>query len=386
VARAPVKAVVMFAAVVLAGLTGFGGAQWTDATFTNTKTVTGNVLATAGLSAPTALVVTPDNGTLVLTWGITSSTYADGYQVYRAAASGGPYTNVATVAGRATATWTDTTPPGGVNYYKLAAYRYNWLSAETAVSQGAAGPATLTYNGTTNVTVPPGVNTVHIKVAGGADNFSDLGAVVDGDMAVVPGDVLHLVFGPRNANNGGDTRLTRNVLPQAVFAEGGWEDQGDFADGVPVWNAGQVTGVTTPTNSGAPYVQLTFPLTVTASYNYTGSTSQYFTVPAGVTFVSLAAKGSPDDGAEFSGGIATGDLVVTPGQVLDLRLTRDNFNHCFDAQVYRPYPTMLLAANGGQWYGEQDGTGSVGGSMTNGTAQWGGWWSAATATITYTRP
>ena len=133
------------AVVVMAGLAGLGGAHWTGATFTDTKTVTGNTLGTATLQAPTALVVTANAATLVLTWGVTPSTYADGYFVYRAAASGGPYTNVATVAGRATATWIDAAPLGGTNWYKLTAYRYNWLSAETTESQGTvAVPSVLT--------------------------------------------------------------------------------------------------------------------------------------------------------------------------------------------------------------------------------------------------
>lgn len=55
----------------------------------------------------------------VLTWDQTPDTYATGYTVHRSTTSGSGYTQVGSVAGRATTTWTDTTPDlaVGVTYY-----------------------------------------------------------------------------------------------------------------------------------------------------------------------------------------------------------------------------------------------------------------------------
>jgi len=64
-------------------------------------------------SAPTGLTATPGDGRVALTW--TASSGAASYNVKRSAASGGPYTTIAT--GVSTTSYTDTTVANGTTYY-----------------------------------------------------------------------------------------------------------------------------------------------------------------------------------------------------------------------------------------------------------------------------
>jgi hypothetical protein len=76
-------------------------------------------VATELLDPPTGLGASATGATVTLTWTASPDTGADGYQVLRAAASGGPYTLVSTVTPASTATTTDT-PGNGTWYYVLA--------------------------------------------------------------------------------------------------------------------------------------------------------------------------------------------------------------------------------------------------------------------------
>ena len=67
-----------------------------------------------------------------VTWTATASTFADGYQVFRSATSGGPYTLIGTVAGRTTTTFTDTDVTFLTTYhYVVQATRNLWRSANS---------------------------------------------------------------------------------------------------------------------------------------------------------------------------------------------------------------------------------------------------------------
>ena len=85
------------------------------------------VSRTPGLnpSAPSNLIVTVDAANKpFLQW--TPSDHFSGFNIYRSSSSGGPFTLAGTSAG---ASYTDTTPIGGMNYYKVKAF---WGSSETA--------------------------------------------------------------------------------------------------------------------------------------------------------------------------------------------------------------------------------------------------------------
>ena len=67
-----------------------------------------------------------------VTWTASSSIFADGYQVFRSANSGGPYTLIGTVAGRTTTTFTDADVTFLTTYhYVVQATRNLWRSVNS---------------------------------------------------------------------------------------------------------------------------------------------------------------------------------------------------------------------------------------------------------------
>jgi hypothetical protein len=97
----------------------------TGASFTAPSTNPSNQLATATLAAPTAVSATlqANGGTVRLAWTATSSAWASGHRVYRAASSGGPYTLIQQIAPNATVTYDDV-PGAGIFFYVVRGY-YN---------------------------------------------------------------------------------------------------------------------------------------------------------------------------------------------------------------------------------------------------------------------
>src|SRR5262245_36565707 len=79
--------------------------------------------APTSLSAAAALLLRVN-----LTWTATVDTRATGYLVLRSTTNGGPYTQVATVAGASTTSYQDTVPLPGLYYYVLETYIGNWTS------------------------------------------------------------------------------------------------------------------------------------------------------------------------------------------------------------------------------------------------------------------
>ena len=66
-----------------------------------------------------------------LNWAATPDTYAQGYRILRSTTNGGPYTQVGSVVGRSTTSFTDT--GGGLSllttyYYVVVAYAASWTS------------------------------------------------------------------------------------------------------------------------------------------------------------------------------------------------------------------------------------------------------------------
>jgi hypothetical protein len=110
----------------------------TAALFTDSPGVGSNALSTATLQPPTGLAATAGCQTLApkitLNWTATSSTFADGYDVFRSTTNGGPYTLRAHVSGRTTTTYTETS---GLNtnttyYYVLRSTANSWDSVDSS--------------------------------------------------------------------------------------------------------------------------------------------------------------------------------------------------------------------------------------------------------------
>jgi hypothetical protein len=87
-------------------------------------------MTTDTLAPPTVLIAS-NGASAGLAWTITNDAYATGYQVHRAAVSGGPYSQVATVTPRAATSTTDTPATSGTYYYVLRSYFQSWVSANS---------------------------------------------------------------------------------------------------------------------------------------------------------------------------------------------------------------------------------------------------------------
>lgn len=101
-----------------------------------------STLSTTQLAAPTGLSATPGcNGLsakVTLSWTATSSTYATGYDVYRAVGAGSS-TLLASVSGRTTTTYTDTSVSLLTSYTYVVRARYqSWSKASSSASATTA--------------------------------------------------------------------------------------------------------------------------------------------------------------------------------------------------------------------------------------------------------
>ena len=118
--------VVLALSTVAAGLS--------QALFVEAVANSSNVFSTTTLAAPTGVSASVSGTTVNLSWTATSSTNASGHRVLRGTASGGPYTQIAQIAGRSTTTYADT-PGAGTFYYVVRAYYdaggANWFSANS---------------------------------------------------------------------------------------------------------------------------------------------------------------------------------------------------------------------------------------------------------------
>ena len=104
------------------------------AAFTSTRSPTqlvssGTLVAPTGLTAAQGLCVNNNYNIVNLSWTATPSLFADGYEVFRATAAGGPYTSLGTVAGRTTTTYQDQQSLWNTTlYYQVRAKRNLWRS------------------------------------------------------------------------------------------------------------------------------------------------------------------------------------------------------------------------------------------------------------------
>ncbi len=163
-----------------------------------------------------------------------------------------------------------------------------------------------------------------------------------------------------NAGGGGGSGYISNLLTNTTTSQGGGGSGGTSASGT--------SGSLTITYSPSPSVVLTGTTSVststTVSYSYTGATST-FTVPAGVTSITVRALGSgggignSGGGNGGAGGSSSGTLAVTPRHVLSI---------------------LVGGAGGSGSYGGA-GYGGGGGGSTNGAGGGGMTWLSATSTF-----
>jgi signal peptidase len=126
-------AVLAVAALVVLGAPSAARAAIGDAAAVSQGQITTDTLAAptnvAAVGGCRSVILGPK---VALTWTPTASAYATGYEVRRATSAGGPYTLVATLAGRSTASWTDTSVSAGTTYwYRLRSTYLSWSSADT---------------------------------------------------------------------------------------------------------------------------------------------------------------------------------------------------------------------------------------------------------------
>lgn len=118
----------------------------TYALYSDAAPLGGNTFTTATLQPPTSLSATAGcsallRGKITLSWTATTSTFADGYDVYRSTTNGGPYTKIDHVNGRTTTGYVNT----GLNlattyYYVLQSTAQSWISPNSNQAQ-ATTPA-----------------------------------------------------------------------------------------------------------------------------------------------------------------------------------------------------------------------------------------------------
>jgi hypothetical protein len=128
----------VIAGALIALLSFFAGqASTSSALFTDAPGVGSNAFSTATLQPPTGLSAAAGCQFLApritLTWTATSSTFADGYDVYRSTTSGGPYSSIAHVTGRTTASYVDASglSLNTTYYYVLRSTAHSWSSANS---------------------------------------------------------------------------------------------------------------------------------------------------------------------------------------------------------------------------------------------------------------
>jgi len=138
-AREPAARARRLTYVVLAGVMVWGHLDATAlGTFNSAPSPPSMTVASATLESASSLSAANQNCVVAtstevrLTWTATSSTWADGYEIFRSLISGGPYTSKGTVSGQSTVTWTDTTPLFSTTYYYVVkATKNNWRSANS---------------------------------------------------------------------------------------------------------------------------------------------------------------------------------------------------------------------------------------------------------------
>jgi len=133
-ARRPVRAAAL--SVVLAFF--LLSASPAFASFSSSPSAASMTISSATLAAPTNLAASNScilsvSVKVKLTWTATSSTWADGYQIFRSTTNGGPYSSVGSVSGQSTTSFTDSSVAFLTTYYYVVqATKLNWRSPNSS--------------------------------------------------------------------------------------------------------------------------------------------------------------------------------------------------------------------------------------------------------------
>lgn len=121
-----------------------GQVSTTGAVFTDGSSAGGNTLSTTVLQSPTNVTAAPNGTKIDLSWTPSASTATQGYYVFRSSDGSTQGALVATVTPRSAASWTDTSPLQGPNYYTVRAYAHNWQSGTVTSPPVTPPPVSIT--------------------------------------------------------------------------------------------------------------------------------------------------------------------------------------------------------------------------------------------------
>lgn len=123
-----------------------------QAVFVESAAVVNNSFRTATLVPPTGVTAQTTGTSVTVSWTATVSDIATGYRVLRASAAGGPYTQVAQVAGRSTTIYTEA-PGTGTFYYVVRSYYAangaDWFSPNSSQVTATVAPQPYVFKSTT---------------------------------------------------------------------------------------------------------------------------------------------------------------------------------------------------------------------------------------------
>ncbi len=146
-ARRPVFRLLLVLALGLSTLT----AGVSEAVFVDALANAANAFTTTTIAPPANVEAAPSVSDVKLTWTATASTNASGYRVFRGTSSGGPYSQIAQLAGVSTTSYTDA-PGDGKFYYAVRAYYdangANWYSADSNEVTAMVGNQTFVFKST----------------------------------------------------------------------------------------------------------------------------------------------------------------------------------------------------------------------------------------------
>jgi hypothetical protein len=130
--RLPVRLGLLVIVVLSGQMAGTALGSWSNAASASMTVSTATLAAATGLAAVNGNCGVLNHIYVDLSWTATSSTFADGYEIFRSTTNGGPYSSIATVAGRTTVTYTDTTTAFSTTYYYVVkAKKNNWRSVNS---------------------------------------------------------------------------------------------------------------------------------------------------------------------------------------------------------------------------------------------------------------